>query len=268
MPKTVDMKKYMFALLLVFMVVNTAIADIPQSEKNALVDLYNATNGEAWQNKWDINSAVGQWHGVKLVNDHVVEINLFHNNLQGAIPASIGDLTNLNVLNLAFNGITGELPATIVKLEKLKVLKLEMNRIKGQLPIDMGNMAQLIELSAFNNFLTGSIPVSLGNIKSLKILNLSSNNLKGEIPEALGNLKSLVVLGLFENGLEGSIPNALGNLSLAKGTGAGEQPTGRRNPKGIWAIGQFGGLTNTEQQIQFFQKLGIYEHPGPLGVRF
>ncbi|MBT8298681.1 MAG: hypothetical protein KJO52_10130, partial [Maribacter sp.] len=71
---------------------NTILADISIDEKQALIDLYHSTNGEAWKNSWDIKSSYKKWHGVKVENDQVVEINLFHNNLAGVLPESISKL--------------------------------------------------------------------------------------------------------------------------------------------------------------------------------
>tara|TARA_R110002051_G_scaffold308264_1_gene379819 strand:- start:1306 stop:2247 length:942 start_codon:yes stop_codon:yes gene_type:complete len=191
-------------------------ADISIDEKEALLDLYQKTNGKDWNTTWDIDMPVSSWYGITVKNNQVVKINLFHNNLSGVLPASIADLKHLTELNLAFNQLTGELPNEIVALEELIILKLEMNRLKGALPENLGKMTQLQELSLFNNFISGSIPNSLGDLKKLRILNLSSNNFKGSIPNSIGNLENLESLGLFENSLEGNMPSEFGNLAKLK----------------------------------------------------
>jgi len=196
------MKKLFYTLVIGLLALNTISADIPKKEKKALIDFYESTNGKEWQKKWDLNAPVETWHGVKIMNDQVVEINLFRNNLQGALPESLAKLKKLKVLNVAFNSLRGELPANITKLKNLTVFKVEMNKIKGALPEKLGKMQSLVEFTAFNNFLSGAIPASIGDIDGLKILNLSSNNLKGKIPSSLGDLAHLESLGLFENGLE------------------------------------------------------------------
>lgn len=203
-------------MIVIFMAGYSSYADISKPEKDALIELYNATNGKDWNTTWNLNQPVSNWHGVTIKNNTVIAVNLFHNNLSGILPASIGDLRHLTELNLAFNKLTGELPAQISSLENLVTLKLEMNRLKGSLPENLGKMVALEELSAFNNFLSGSIPASVGDIKKLKILNLSSNNFKGEIPRSIGSLKDLEFLGLFENRLEGKMPSEFGNLTKLK----------------------------------------------------
>ena len=210
------MRNLICYLVLLVLSVHSIFADVPQSEKKALIEFFGSTNGDGWKTKWDISTDVSKWHGVKVVADHVTEINLFRNNLIGTIPKSIGNLKNLVSLNLAFNSLTGELPEEMVELTKLRVLKIEINRFRGELPKGLGNLKSLVELTAFNNFLTGSIPESIGEIKGLKILILSSNSLKGSIPKSVGSLASLETLGLFENTLEGSIPAEMGNLANLK----------------------------------------------------
>ncbi|HET8737416.1 MAG TPA: hypothetical protein VFM69_12530 [Pricia sp.] len=185
-------------------------------ERDALVDLYESTNGSGWTTNWNLRKPVSEWHGVKVVNGRVVEIDLFRNNLTGRIPRSIGNLKHLVKLDLGFNALGGELPQSLVSLSNLKILKLEMNRIRGMLPADIGALEDLEELSAFNNFLSGKIPVGIGKLRKLKVLNLSGNSFGGEIPKTLGNLAHLERLGLFGNTLEGPIPPELGNLSKLK----------------------------------------------------
>lgn len=230
--KAKKMKKLFPLLVLTLMIAQLSYAEVSRKEKKALLEFYEHTNGKHWVKKWDITQPVGQWYGVEVVDNKVVGLQLFRNNVMGVLPNAIGDLENLEILNLAFNSITGEFPQTLAKLTKLKVLKLEMNRMKGELPANMGDMSSLEEFSIFNNFITGSIPESVGNIKSLKILNLSSNNFKGSIPSTLSDLANLETLGLFENNLEGAIPIAMGSLKnlkelvLANNALDGEIPAG------------------------------------------
>ena len=116
------MKKLYYISFCLFFLTTACFAEISKKEKKALIDFYKSTNGKHWVKKWDLKTPVSQWHGVKVVDDKVVELNLFHNNLMGPISSQIGNLENLNVLNLAFNSLTGPIPESIVKLKYLKVL--------------------------------------------------------------------------------------------------------------------------------------------------
>lgn len=208
------MVKKLFLFVVVALTSFGIEAKVSKAEMKALVDIYESTNGIHWIRKWNFKDRVEDWHGVTVENGHVVELNLFRNNLMGPLPESIGNLKHLKVLNLAFNSITGELPDTVANLHNLEVFKIEMNRLKGELPSELGNLTNLQELTAFNNFMNGKIPASLGALSELRVLNLSSNQFHGEIPSELGQLAKLESLGLFQNSLYGEIPEEFGQLAM------------------------------------------------------
>src|SRR5690606_29740248 len=161
------MKRLLYiAIILIFLLfVSTSMySNVVEKEKKVLLDLYNSTQGDKWSTTWNLEAPVSQWYGIKVHEGHVVEIDLFENNLVGQLPENIGELQYLQSLNLAFNLLSGEIPKSIVKMHQLKVLKLEMNRIVGKLPENLGEMESLEELSLFNNFLSGGIPVSVGEL--------------------------------------------------------------------------------------------------------
>ena len=55
--------------------------EVPQEERNALVDLYNNTKGDQWKVSWDLESPIHTWKGVEVKDNHVVGLTLFMNNL-------------------------------------------------------------------------------------------------------------------------------------------------------------------------------------------
>ena len=100
-----------------FLVTAHSFANVSSTDKDALIALYNATNGAEWNSSWDLNAPVNSWYGVKLESDRVVEINLQFNNLNGMLPQEIGNLTSLKVLNLGFNKLKGNLPTSLQNLK-------------------------------------------------------------------------------------------------------------------------------------------------------
>ena len=187
-----------------------------ESDRAALVALYNATNGAFWVNSdnWLTSAPIGEWYGVTTDNDgRVTELVLFYNRLDGEIPPELGSLSNLHRLILYQNGLTGEIPSELGNLANLREVYLHLNGLSGEIPAELGDLANLRELSLDVNGLSGEIPSELGNLAHLEQLSLYRNQLDGEIPSELGNLANLRVLQLGENQLSGEIPAEFGNLS-------------------------------------------------------
>ncbi len=185
-----------------------ATGGVPQSEYDALVALYNSTNGPSWTNStsWLTSAPVSDWYGVEVVNGHVEMLSLNSNNLVGTIPSLIGDLTYLRALFLPDNGISNPLPPEIQNLHLLYNLALEGNNLSGAIPswINGSNFPNLIYIYLGMNGFSGTIPSTLGSIQSLNILNLQENNLTGEVPFTSGDLSSLESLILDMNDITGS----------------------------------------------------------------
>ncbi|MEW6337096.1 MAG: leucine-rich repeat domain-containing protein [Acidobacteriota bacterium] len=193
-------------------------AAIPAAERQALIDLYNSTNGADWTTSTNWLGAAGTectWHGVtcNATETSVEMLLLASNHLVGPLPASLGNLSALRVLYLYSNQISGTLPPELGGLTSLETLILYSNQITGAIPPEMGNLTNLDDFHAYSNQLSGSIPAELGNLTSLGSLVLHTNQLTGPIPAELGNLTALQSLHLHTNQLSGAIPPELGALA-------------------------------------------------------
>lgn len=176
------------------------VAQVNPQEKQILVDLYNATDGAHWNNTWNLNEPVETWHGITTENNAVTGINLLFNNLNGKLPASLGNLKNLKKLELSFNSISGEIPSELGNLKNLEVLAINGTDLSGSIPASLGNLSKLTQLHLSSNKLTGSVPQSLENLKNVEVFNVFDNDLFGSLPTGLiasENLKQLIVA---ENG--------------------------------------------------------------------
>ncbi|KAJ4748121.1 Leucine-rich repeat protein kinase family protein [Rhynchospora pubera] len=147
-------------------------------------------------------------------------LSLADNLISGGIPAPVpGQLTDLQVLNLSANGIAGTLPNGITLLPNLTFLSLSNNYLSGELP--SGGFASLESLDLSSNLINGSIPADLGT-KNLKLLNLSSNRLTGQIPPELGlNFLANATIDLSFNNLTGQIPQTAVFLNQRENAFAG-----------------------------------------------
>lgn len=193
-------------------------AQISTIEKQALIDFFNSTNGSEWFTPWDFEKPESTWHGVSIKDDKVVAIELGFNNLQGEIPATIGDLENLESLKLFFNQIGGTLPEEIGNLKNLKVLDLNSNKISGTIPVSIENLVNLEYLLLSSNNLTGVLPSEIGNLSNLKTLVLFDNHFFGDFPFAISKLDNLSELIIANNNFNSeSMQTSLASLS-AKGT--------------------------------------------------
>lgn len=196
-------------------VVTTAALNIPQSEKNALIAIYNATGGANWTNTtgnsypWPVSNPdadVVAWYGVGVSNGHVVSLNLQNNNLIGTIPVEIGNLPNLTYLSFNNNSLTGSVPSQIGQLTNLTSLNLSRNQLSGALPSQFYNLIKLEFLDLNNNQFSGAISSQLGQLVKLKVVNITSNSFSGPIPTQIGLLTDLISFAAGVNQLSGSIP--------------------------------------------------------------
>uniref|UniRef100_A0ACD5ZJA8 Uncharacterized protein n=1 Tax=Avena sativa TaxID=4498 RepID=A0ACD5ZJA8_AVESA len=136
-------------------------------------------------------------------------LSLSGNRLSGSVPPSIGNLHGLINLLLDFNNLTGTIDGWVERLTNLQGLNLEHNNFTGSIPYSLGHLTNLTKLSVASNALEGRIPISLGKISGLLELNLSHNNFQGIIPPEISNLRQLIKLDLSANKLTGKIPDAL-----------------------------------------------------------
>lgn len=196
-----------------------AVTEIPQTECEALITFYNSTNGAGWSNNdnWLDTTSPCSWFGVVCNNNHVVQLVLPNNQLNGALPQQLSALTNLQVLSLYVNQLSGPIPPALGSLANLISMSLSDNQLSGSIPTSFGSLSNLQLLHAHGNQFIGNIPTQLGSLTNLLELDLASNQLSGNIPVQLGSLLKLEKLGLGSNQLSGNIPSEIGKLTKLVG---------------------------------------------------
>ena len=85
---------------------------------------------------------------------------------------SIGKLSNLSVLTAFITGLA--LPASIGDLKNLNALYLNSNHTLENLPDEIGNLSSLKVLDISNTSIS-SLPSSIGRLQNLQELSLSGN---------------------------------------------------------------------------------------------
>ncbi|AXT18307.1 hypothetical protein D7030_08395 [Flavobacteriaceae bacterium AU392] len=212
--KYINYNLFFIPLFLLLGIASNAQCTVPTVERDALIALYNATDGANWINNsnWNTTAPVCDWYGVTVENGNVVNLNLFNNQLTGAIPLELSDLTNLSGLFLGNNQLSGALPLEIGNLIGLTTFNISYNQLSGNIPLELGNLLNLTHFYINNNNFTGPIPASFGNFTNVQDFRLNNNQLSGNIPVELNNLINVRNLSLQVNQLSGLIPD-LGNLN-------------------------------------------------------
>ena len=250
MPTLAPLVRYGLAAMLGLLLIvgcATSTSEPTALDREALVALYNATDGANWSSNsnWLSNAPIGEWHGVTTdANDRVTELFLEQNQLNGEIPLELGNLINLQWLRLSGNQLSGCIPEGLQYVPENDLSGLGLPFCA---PIDRGALVALYnasggprwayndnwlsdapigewrgvftdrsgrvtELYLDNNELSGEIPPELGSLANLAYLDLSGNQLSRRIPSELGDLTKLMSLALHDNLLSGEIPSELGSL--------------------------------------------------------
>lgn len=207
---------------------------ISTSERNALISIYNQTNGEHWNQSWDLTKDPYYWYGVKIANGSVTELKLNGNALVGSFPSAINSLTNLKKLDVSANNLSGNV-SNLNNLFSLTYLNLSENALSG----DASNIIQSTTLQTLllgknnftisnTNFLSGlsnienldlsslnltNIPTEISTLSKLKTLKISYNNITDF--SAISEMNTLEELNISHNNLN-SLPAEIANLSALK----------------------------------------------------
>jgi len=176
------MKRKALVLWILFLLLFTGVmfGNIPLSEREALIALYNATNGDSWNRNenWKTGGVFSPpgtentWAGITCdaANTTIIRISLPSNNLNGTIPVEIGNFSNLDDLNLTNNPLSGSIPPEIGNLTNLRVFRCWDNQLTGNIPPELGQCVNLETLQIFATQISGTIPPELGNLSNLSLL--------------------------------------------------------------------------------------------------
>ncbi len=143
---------------------------LPLTDREILEKLYEATGGDEWTDNTNWLSdedSLSEWYGVETDDSgRVTRLNLYRNQLTGALPAEIGGLSQLNSGRLSYNALSGPIPPEVGKLIMLGRLELNNNGLEGGLPPEMGGMRALDYVDvAHNKHLGGAIPRTFARLE-------------------------------------------------------------------------------------------------------
>ena len=243
------------------------------TDREALIALYNATDGPNWANdtNWLTDEPLGAWHGVSTdASGRVTRLWLDWNGLSGSIPSEMGNLTSLEELSLSGNSITDI--SGVSEVISLRVLRLDYSNIPDISPVagltnltelsfsdtdipDLSVLSGLSNLEKLRLIATNTTDLSpLSGLTNLMELTLSHNSVTDIFP--LAELTNLTYLNFWENQIEDI--SALSGLTNLTGVGMGlnsvtdisaisgltKLETLSLNDNSITEISSLAGLTN------------------------
>ncbi len=178
--------------------INNLNAEIIASERQILIEFYQATDGEHWKKNtnWLTTADTCSWFGITCLENQQFELNLSGNNVVGTLPDSFAHLDHLVRLN--FNGsliyfyssgliLNSNIALNFIQLSEnlgnLKNLKeLELNTLSlSHLPRSFSNLKKLTKLSLQNHHFS-ALPKSIEALSQLQILDLSQSKFNLEMP--------------------------------------------------------------------------------------
>ena len=201
------------------------------AEREALVALYQATNGPNWKNNtnWLSDKPLGEWYGV--ITDaigRVTKLQLSENGLSGKLPIELGNLHNLEDIFVGGNLLRGCVPIWLSNVgSELPFTLVSPNHDIYYCPINeehasLDNQALLALYQSTNGFnwanntnwlsdkpLQDWFGVTTDSNGRITEIRLGENGLSGEIPPELATLNNLTTLYLGGNSLTGCAPDLL-----------------------------------------------------------
>jgi len=202
----------------------------PHPDYEALMALYNSTDGANWTNNdgWregvtgescdPCNYSGNSWFGLNCLGNRVVCIDLDGtenceiggssdgNGLNGTIPEL--DLSELTFLDLGFNSLSGDV-SIFDNLKKLEYLNIWSNNFSGTIPNLQLPKLRRLDIG-YNNF-SGSVP-NFSGMPELQAIDAPGNKIT-LLPD-FNSILNLQSMGFFNNEIEGLLPDlsALENL--------------------------------------------------------
>lgn len=189
--------------------------------------------------------------------EHLIDLKLANNNLDGTLLSGICQLANLEVLDLHGNRVS-LLPDTISELRCLKTLNLAENELTSLPSLALSNLP-LVELNASRNKLQGTLFESTAEgFQSVQTLNVAFNSLD-KLSEADNfNLPSLQFLLVDANRLK-SFPSLVTCQSLLRITAEGNGIT--TLPDGFFSLKSLKHVDLTANDLsKLDERIGLMEN--------
>ncbi|SFI16695.1 T9SS type A sorting domain-containing protein [Halpernia frigidisoli] len=210
-------------LFILFSTFFPAQYSITSAERNALLSIYQSTDGNNWSQTWDLNKDPQNWYGIKIKNHVVTGISLRGNFLKGSFPSNLSAFSSLQVLDLSNNNLSGDVPLSVGTLTNLVSLSFNDNKLTGDPSAALSSLSNLAEFSIGHNlFNIADLDILIQNFSQLKVLNIAGLNLNA-VPPKIATLTKLESLDLSDNQLKTGFDNLSSLINLKEFNLAGNQ---------------------------------------------
>nr|GME19980.1 LRR receptor-like serine/threonine-protein kinase GSO1 [Ipomoea batatas] len=145
----------------------------------------------------------------------ILYLNVSANDIEGIVPSSICNMSQLVYMDLSNNQFNREIPKEMVSgcLSNLVILKLSANRFHGKIFSSYFNMTGLEVLHLEDNKFTGPISNAISRSQALKFLD-GGNNQFSKLDSWISNMTQLKFLIIQNNSLNGHLPCEIPQLVL------------------------------------------------------
>ena len=244
--------------LLILLISLKSFGQSLETDRQALIAIYNKADGPNWGSNWVVPGNVGDspcgWNGVTCAGNRVTRLVLSHPSPKTSLPAEIGNLSELTHLDLWTEdlgpGFGGQIPSQLGNLSKLQYLRLDGNYFDIQDVSVIGNLTNLRELSM--NPL-GNIPASFANLVNLERCTISRSGVFAvgaaqlAFPDAVYQWPKIKYLRIANVTFTTPMSSQIGSLTTLDSlelTGAG--PLGPSPRTATWGSipAEIGNLTN------------------------
>ena len=156
-----------------------------KAEREALIALYNATDGDNWTDNtnWLSDKPLEEWARVNRGESGMLTVYLSENGLKGTLPPALFQVQTIEAMDFSKNELTGNLPAEVGECTGLQYLSVGGNRLSGSLPDTWQGLKELVFLNLSGNNFEGTLPASLCELEKLGMLDLKQNRFSGSLPE-------------------------------------------------------------------------------------
>ncbi|CAH9116660.1 unnamed protein product [Cuscuta europaea] len=177
-------------------------------------------------------------------------LSLFQNQLEGSVPESIANSSNLKELKLFHNRFIGPLPSQLGLNSALSLLDVSYNNFSRTVPEGLCDGGSLSVLILMNNSFSGNIPVNLRRCLTLKRIRFRFNQLSGEVPAEFFGLPLVYLLDLSDNDFSGNISTMISAAKSLESLQISRNRFSSFIPIEIGTLAKLGQISASQNELQ------------------